>query len=388
MPPFFTLDHYNAILVILLGLITILAITGCGLLLLRLLRLNIPDPWLTVESAVLGILVISLVVQTLAMLGVASKAVLTGTWVAVLLVGLPSAFLHVARFKSQTIPRLQGIVFPIVALGAIAILINLVIASGPSTKADEIFYHMLVPSRIVLDGELHYYHAPWLTAVLPQFIYQIAGTPLYALGYPDAANVMSWFLGLLLAWFACRLVYERTRSMPYSLLSGISIQIGLYPTVWYTTAGPHAFGDLATAVAILALLYRDDLLKDLSNTQYAVLISILSVGAAASKTSLLPLSLIILTIGLAHCCRPRPSLKVLLAFALPWVIFYLPITVWTFVQSGSPFGPIMKDVFSPSIFGEMVDKEILDDRHLGQVGLIAAVKYYLISTSPLIWVVS
>jgi hypothetical protein len=78
------------------------------------------------------------------------------------------------------------------------------LAAAPSTKHDELYDHMLLPSRIVVDGALHFYLQPWLSATLQQMEYQMAATPLYAMGYPDASNVVSWCIGLMLAWFAAR----------------------------------------------------------------------------------------------------------------------------------------------------------------------------------------
>ena len=58
---------------------------------------------------------------------------------------------------------------------------------------------MLVPARLLLDGELVFYLRPWLAAAVPQMGYQIAGAPLYALGIHDAPNIWSWCFGVLLA---------------------------------------------------------------------------------------------------------------------------------------------------------------------------------------------
>ena len=39
------------------------------------------------------------------------------------------------------------------------------------------------------------------------------------------------------------------------------------------------------------------------------------------------------------------SLKIFLIMMAPWIIIYLPIVIWTWIHSGSPFGPLFSDIF-------------------------------------------
>jgi len=245
-----------------------------------------------------------------------------------------------------------------------------------------------VPARIVLDGRLVFYLQPWLTAVVPQMGYQIAAAPLHALGLPDAPNVVSWGLGLMTGWLVFGLVYQRTRQAAWSLVAAVATQVGVYPSVWHNTGGAHALGDLSTAAAALALLFGKDLRASLSPARYAALLSLLCVTAAWTKISLLPLLAAMMAIGAAITMwgsRSREVGRVLLAFVLPWVVFYLPTAIWTLVQSGSPFGPILRDVLAPSIYDASIADRLQASRELDQPGLSAALRQFAILQNPLVW---
>ena len=75
-----------------------------------------------------------------------------------------------------------------------------VVAIVPSSKIDELYYHMLLPARIVADHGLRFYRLPIESAILPHMTYQIFAAPLHALGFPDAPNVVSWLLSLMPVW--------------------------------------------------------------------------------------------------------------------------------------------------------------------------------------------
>ena len=68
----------------------------------------------------------------------------------------------------------------------------------PSSKIDELNYHMLTPLRIVSDGALIYYQFPWPASIWPHMHYQILGAPYYAIGFPDSMNLLS--LGIFVSF--------------------------------------------------------------------------------------------------------------------------------------------------------------------------------------------
>ena len=50
----------------------------------------------------------------------------------------------------------------------------------PSSKIDELNYHMFTPLRIVSDQALIYYQFPWPASIWPHMHYQILGAPFYS----------------------------------------------------------------------------------------------------------------------------------------------------------------------------------------------------------------
>ena len=240
MPGFDGLAHYRPALVLLLGVATFASVLGVGYATLRALKLRLPGPWREVVAALLGTAMLSLGVQILAMLALATRPALLLLWGAFALLGSIELWLR-SRGAGWRRPELRGRGVPFLAgILVVAAVINLLLAMAPLTKIDEIFYQALPPARIVLDGELVFYLRPWESAILPQMGYPIAGAPLHAMGYLDAPSVWSWCLGALLAWFAARLVHEETGSAFTALLAAASVQVGLYPSIYLTTGGPHA----------------------------------------------------------------------------------------------------------------------------------------------------
>ncbi|MDG2991879.1 hypothetical protein L3556_13200 [Candidatus Synechococcus calcipolaris G9] len=354
MTSFTALSHYSSFLVFLVGLITAIATLGFGLLLLEALGLKFPTPWRQVTAILLGLLTVSLGVQLLGFTGLAYSWVLISLWGGLLMVGSAKML---RGYRDLMPPGMQLTrswqLLPLIICGA-ALLINLMVAIAPSTKIDELYYHMVIPSRILLDHALLFYREPWEGAVYAHGIYQMSLTPLYALGVPDAGNVVSWFLSLTLVWFCAYLLAIARLPSVWIFIASATVIVGLYPTVWHVTGGAHAMGDLAIAAATLALLLHRSLLRKMGGKDYVTLVSILSLAGVATKVSLLPLggTMVLLAIIVAILSMEKtPPLGSILGLVLraiiPWLILYAPILLWTFFQSGSPFGPMLSHVFSP-----------------------------------------
>jgi hypothetical protein len=163
----------------------------------------------------------------------------------------------------------------------------------------------------------------------------------------------------------------------------------MYPVVWHVTGGAHAMGDLAMAAAIVAFFSREQLLSAVPPPSYAALLSILLLAASSSKISMLPLCLILLCLvvcSLFWSAPPLISAQCALAMAVPWLIFFCPIALWTWWQSGSPFGPMLADVLAPSIYeSDRLQKILRNARQVNQVSLTTAIKYAAVMYSPIIW---
>lgn len=386
---------YQPGLTLILGILGWLSALGVGLLLLEMLRIRIPTPWRQVVAILLGSLTLSGWVQAVSMAGWASPGVLLATGAIFALSGI----IGVVRNPFQFLPARIGLKsWPLLALLAMigaALLVNLLVALAPSTKADEIYYHMLLPRRIVADGGLYFYRQPWESAIYPQMLFQMAAAPFYALGYPDSFNVLSWCISVTLSWFIAYLVLEKAniRSSQtgnlWALYASAAVLVGMYPVVWYVTAGAHALGDLAVTALIVLIYSRQKMLAEWGPRTVGFVSGILGVAAAASKVSLLPLAVVCLVILLYACWKANSAAKRwqwIGAALLPWVIFYLPILIWTYFQSGSPFGPILAGVLGQSIYSvDEIQKTLTSSRMGNQTLDMETLKILVSNYSPLIW---
>jgi hypothetical protein len=285
----------------------------------------------------------------------ATPLMLRVLWFATVFVGAADT-LNIRREAMSWYRQLQRqslLSSPFLAVILIAAVVNLVIAIAPSSKIDELSYHMLVPSRIVQKGSLHFYLMPWQSAILPQMTFQIAAAPVHAIGYPDAMNVVSWGLSALLLWFAWQLINESACFPHWTAIWVGSLVVGLYTSVWHVTGGAHALGDLAICAAVGLFCKRESLLKVITPLEFAAGSSIFTLSAATTKISLLPLSLALLffsLLGLARSVSSETVRRALLAAAIPWLLFYCPLAVWTWIHSGSPFGPVLAGDLGHSVY--------------------------------------
>ena len=201
---------------------------------MQAVRLRIPSPWNHVTAILLGIQALSIAVQIVGIAEMASRLVLSTMWWALVAVGIAMLlFRDHNRLKTPTAPFSisDGLMLLPIAIVGTAVTANLLIAIAPSTKIDELYYHMLVPSRIVSDGALHFYLEPWQGAIWPQMLCQISAAPAHAVGYPDAFNVVSWGLSTTLLWFSWQIIRDNTKSVTWSLFWVGTLCVGIYPAV-------------------------------------------------------------------------------------------------------------------------------------------------------------
>ena len=371
-----------------LGLAVFFSLLGFGNYILKKFRYNFPEPWLSIVSLVLGVLLFSLIVQIFSMLEVANKWLLISLLFFILPFGL-NLLSKISDIRN-TIPSFKGYAILPFLIIIIAILINLLVALSPTTKIDEMVYHMLLPARIVSDGSLIYYSLPWESAILPHMFYQIMATPLYALGLPDSANVISLSILVLLIWFALKLVWQETNNITLAWWVGALIPVGMYSVVSFITVAGNSFMVLSTVTGSISVLTRNTLLKDMHLSEWVIMCSILILGIASSKASLIPLAIMLLLVLLFKVFKERKKLlsriKIISLLISPWVIIYFPIIIWTFINSGSPFGPLFLDFFSGGtiIFDPLVEslnRKIGSRPHFKEITFIT-----LISWSPLLWI--
>jgi hypothetical protein len=382
---FVATNSYSARGVLILGLATFAGCLGLGLLLLRLLRMSFPAPFGQIVAVLLGIQVSSLAVQIAAMAQAATPAVLIAIWCASLVCGAAGWIFRGPRSQSGNSPSVP---WSAIVIAGSAAGLDLMAAVVPSSKIDELYYHMLMPARIVADHGLKIYRAPIESALLPQMNYQIFAAPLHALGFPDAPNIVSWMLSLMLVWLGWTLLRQRGVSNPiaYSLVA--SLLVGVYPIVFLVTGGGHAFGDLSLATAVLALALADELMVACGPVRFAFMVSLLAWSAASSKVSLLPVAGMVTALGGLFAWRALGAAegraRLLAALAAPWLVLGAPLIVWTYVRTGSPFGPLLAGYFGESVFPPEMFPAFADAAR-SEVRIGSVMVDNLASYSPLVW---
>jgi hypothetical protein len=278
-------------------------------------------------------------------------------------------------------PHLVVLLVPLLAIAA-----NLIIASAPSTKIDELYYHMLTPKRLMEDGALLAYLQPFVASALPQMQFQTSLALAHAWGWPDLGNLASAFFSILLAGFLYCVCVEETRSRPVSILLASTVPVGLYAAVHHTTSGPHALGDLALALACVAILKTEQLAERARAWQSMALVALCATVSASTKISLWPLALLVTLIHAWRLGRVGRGARywgaIALAALLPWLICQGPMLALSWRLTGAPFGPF----FFGGVFGAGAPAELasetVNSRIVNQTGLLLALRDVAINVSP------
>ncbi|MHC4202703.1 MAG: hypothetical protein ACYSU0_22150, partial [Planctomycetota bacterium] len=381
--------HHSPPLVLLCGLATFVSLVGVGTGLLRLLGIRLPSPWHVVAGALLGIQANGLLVFAAGAGGYASRPVLVSIWVVLLAVGIPCAVLFARGLIPEGASPPRGWATLPVALAICGLVLGLLVAMAPSTRHDELFYHMLVPRRIVEDGALVVYRLPWQAAILFHLTYQTGQAPLHALGLPDAANVVSWCLALTEVWFFWFVLVRHTKSARWAYLWSPALAVGMYPIVLDVCSGPHAMGDLAIMAAFVALAAREGIARDVPRRDYLVMMSLFALAMVSAKVIYVPLAVAMMAWALLVSLREEATRSRSIAAAaiacVPWLVFLAPVLAWTWWASGAPFGPLGADLFGETLFGGWAAPLIESSRAGGQVGAPHLLKYLAMYHCPLVW---
>jgi hypothetical protein len=373
------------------GMIAIFAITGVGKLFLRPAGIrNLPWFWRFAFAPLAGQAVVSVTVECALLSGMGSAPTLRViAWVLVL-IAIPGHLFFSGSGTGKPIAEILRADKIITAVLLLAVLINLVVALAPSTKIDELYYHMLTPKRIVGDGGLRYYLLPVESAIVPQMHYQIALSVAHASAAPDAGNVLSWCYSAALSLFVIGFLSDATKNLRLSLLCGAICGVGIYATVWHTTSGAHALGDLATVVALAGVLRPATLIDALGPYRYAFLLTTAAALAASTKISLVPLALVVSALIVGRTIRQQTvgirSSSVIALALLPWIILHLPLMIWTYVASGSLWGPVLANAFGHSVFPPSILQDVAAGQAFDPGSLVLMAKYAVAGFSPIIFV--
>jgi hypothetical protein len=331
-------------------LLGLLAAVGVGWGFIRLLG-PIPSRWRFAVSLLSGVAIIDLAVMLVLSLGggvggvkvVGIGAVVVGC-VALLASWKKMSFISKLKIASHPDRWFVAVIVAVCAL-------NLLIALAPSTKIDELHYHMLIPKRILQDGGLHLYRQPFEAAIFPQTAFQLGLTAEHAAGFPEAGNVVSWGLGITLILLVAGVTTDLTGSATAGWMTGAISAVGLYPAVWHVTSGPHALGDLATVTACLLALLPDTQTGELKPEAKLILLCLGAYTAASTKIANLPVAATVTLVGVHRAAAQlgwRKSTGIALSV---WGAFYGPVLLWTTLQCGSPLGLATATLFHSRYFG-------------------------------------
>ncbi len=366
------LSSYSLLAALLGGLATALSFWGVGRLACGRFLAGVPDFARLPGECVAGVILMGLLVQVLAMCDVSNSGAMRALWIAGGAAGVISLAQSVraalvrkgasardsrvgldgdatARDSPSTAHAraLLNWYWAPAALMAVALLLA---GAAPESRSDEVAYHALVSARPLVDGGLRFYALPWEASVIPQMLWHFALTPLYAISGAAAAGVASASLAIVLAFAVGRLVQWVTQSAPAGAVAAFITLAGGYSIVFFTTAGPHAFGYLAVFVAVTAVGWSDEIRAAAGTQPYGHIVALGCAGAVASKVTMLPVAAIISVLALMDIRRDvltpaghrlRTAVWIVL---VPGVCLLLPIT-WTWAAAGSPLGALTARMF-------------------------------------------
>jgi hypothetical protein len=382
---------HSFLIPLLKGLIAVFAISGIGSLLLRILGVrNLPWYWRIALALLGGQFAVCAVVETVLLSGGGSAGTLRlTTWFLLAIATISHVFFFRSRV-ANTIDEIFRADKIITAILLLAVLTNLAAALAPSTKIDELYYHMLTPKRIVEDGGLRFYLLPIESAIVPQMHYQISLSLAHASGAPDAGNVLSWGYSVALSLFMAGFLMDATKNPSLSILCVALCGVGIYATVWHTTGGAHALGDLATVVALAGVLRPALLRNAVGSYRYTFLLATAAAVAASTKISLVPLSLVASGLIIVQAIRAKTpntnSFNVIGLGILPWIVIHVPLMAWTYAASGSFYGPVLANVFGHSAFPPSILRYLADLQGFSPASFVPMARYAVVEFTPVFFI--
>jgi hypothetical protein len=346
------------------GLLSLIGITGLGRLLIRPLR-PLALHWYAALAMLAGFALSSVSVQCLAMAG-SGRTGFKVLGAGIVAVGIGGHWIGRGRCFSLPLPQAGPFRTFAFSLMCLVLAVLVLISLAPSTKNDEVHYHMLTGRRILEDHGLRVYQLPREQAILPQMGYQIAETVFHATNTTDAGNILSLGFGMVLWLLIYGVVTEITGRTEAGLLAVVTSAAGVYPAVWYVTAGPHALGDLATFTGVAALFFPEALARTTDNGRNATraFAGVLgAVCAASTKFSLVPIG-VVMTVAALFLVRGAARVKIGAVAAGLWFSVMGPLVIWTYVHTGSPSGAAFAQLFGRTAYQPAVLQALEDARRV------------------------
>jgi hypothetical protein len=385
---FHFLAEYSSLKVFFIGIISTTSFLGVGKYVFeRIWGRKFAFYFLVPISTLLGIHIYSSALQLLGFFSIATPFVLKSVFYTQILAG---NFLFALAFNKKIarsdlamwqkdFSASRGVLV-LVVLILLSLFVNLIISLAPSTKFDEIYYHMLMPLRMFQDNSIEYYRLPW-HIFIPHMHYQILAAPFYAIGLTDALNVVSWGVSVTFVFFLVGVLFSFTRNLFYSLLVALGMYTGMHSPVWYVTGGAGATSVLAMTMLVYLLVDGKRFFKEWGALKLLGIISFLSMATAASKLSYLPISFLCLTICAFLVWRRFGYTRFCTVFCVSasfWMIFYFPAFVWSWCASGYMLGPMADPINTVSVLSSIQD-------HRSFAGAVYEVVIALLELTPVVW---
>jgi hypothetical protein len=372
------------------GGLLVFAVLGVGKIAVRALGLTLPWYWHLAFIAVLGQTTASFLVQSLLLSGESSVFGLKFLGWLIIVIGLSAHLVEKTKSRREWPSAIFLNNRILTGLLLTIWLTNLIVTLAPSSKTDDVYYHMLVPKRIAVDGTINFYRLPIEASIVPQMQYQISLSPVYALGAPDAGNVLSLTYSIVLGLFILGFIQDATGNDSLALLSGLGCTAGVYQTIWHTTEGGTSIGELALVAALCGILWPRLLISKINPLQYGLLISTAASLAASTKISLIPLCAIITLFSGWRAYRARDTKQyagIQTAIVLfPWIVIHVPLMIWTYYKSGSCWGPVMANVYGRSIFPASMLNILVQMRVVNQTRFLGNLRNAMVYLCPLMFV--
>jgi len=340
MPGWAELSAFSMFRVFALGTITALSFWGTGRLLCGRFLAGMHPSLRVPAECIAGVLLMSLLVQALAMADATRPAILQALWLlGAAAAGAALVLLSRERrgMPGQSRPRAAVAVWSAAGVIGAALLLA---AAAPETRSDEISYHLPATARLLIDGGLRFHPLPWEADVLPQLAWHFALAPSYSVAGGAAGGVASAWLGLLLALSMGRLVSWQSSSTALGGAAAFLSLAAAYAFVFFSTAGPHAFGYLAVFTAVAAVAWSQELRRSAPLAAYVLTVALGCAGALAGKITLLPVTLLVSAMAArdvwAQSRIPRERARLLALLLLVPAVTLAPLVFWTWSVTGSP----------------------------------------------------
>jgi len=392
MASFEALSSYYFLTNFFIGCCYFITVYGLGSFVFKLLPFSFTASLSPALKTITGFLTISLIIQVLAFffwINDTSLRLLT-----LFLLGLLIWQLSLWQWKNLLTfnPKRQDFVW--VGCFFLCLLPLFFYAILPSTKIDELFYHQLVGERIVIDGGLVFYRQPWEAAIPPHLLYNFSHVPLVHWGFPDAANVVS--LGVFGVSLSTVYVVLKEADVS-SFLRWIILSLaclGMY-RLTFTTAGSHHFGDLAAFMGLYVVFAFSSLKRQMSIRTLMWMSGVFFAAMAGAKMSLLPFAALLGVVLLYELWQQKVLyFKNIALLLLPIFVFYVPIILWTYLQTNSPLGLMLSQYFDTKIIDQhlreaTMQEEVVNTPHFFEHVRTALMHFpYVLLLSPLFFAAS